>query len=119
MYTSTETGTKTSDRGKQIIWYLLSLVELILALRFVLKLFGASPANWFAGFVYAITAAVVAPFARMISSTQVLGNTFEYAVLLAMFVCWLIAAALSAMFRAIPGKGSGNYGAKQKRQAPV
>lgn len=104
MYTATAPEAKTADRAKQVIWYLLSFVELLLALRFVLKLLGAGQGNWFSNFVYSSSGVVVAPFFRVISNTQVLGGTFEYATLLAMFVIFLGAAVISVLFRSIPGK---------------
>lgn len=44
------------------IWYIVGLLEVLLAFRFVLALLGANPANAFAHFIDAITLPFVAPF---------------------------------------------------------
>ncbi|MFA6376721.1 MAG: YggT family protein [Candidatus Paceibacterota bacterium] len=81
--------TKPIYRGTQIIWYVLSLVEALLLLRFVLKLMAANPEFGFASFVYAITTFIVAPFLSVFGTTKVLGSIFEWTTLLAMLVYWL------------------------------
>jgi len=86
--------TKPIYRGTQIIWYLLYCVELILALRFALKLFGANPVAGFSSFIYAITGFLVAPFLSVFHITQVLGSIFEWTTLLAMLVYWIVAYAI-------------------------
>lgn len=86
--------TKPIYRGTQIIWYILSFVEMILALRFVLKLLGSNPEAGFSSFVYGVTTFLVAPFLSVFGITQVLGSVFEWTTLLAMLVYWLIALAI-------------------------
>ena len=86
--------TKPLYRGTQIAWFLLSLVEMMLLLRFALKLLGANAAAGFTSFVYATTTVLVAPFLSVFHISQVLGSVFEWTTLLAMFVYWLIAVAL-------------------------
>jgi len=54
--------TKPIYRGTQIIWYVLGFVEVMLALRFALKLLGSNPEAGFIGFVYGATTFLVAPF---------------------------------------------------------
>lgn len=87
-------STKPIYRGTQIVWYILSFVEVMLALRFALKLFGANPEAGFTSFVYAITSVLAAPFLSVFHITQVLGSVFEWTTLLAMFVYWLITLAI-------------------------
>ena len=91
---ATSSTTKPIYRGIQIIWYLLYYVEIILILRFVLKLFGANPAAGFTSFVYAMTGFLVAPFLSVFHVTQVLGSVFEWTTLLAMLVYWIVAYAI-------------------------
>jgi hypothetical protein len=87
-------STKPIYRGTQIIWYLLYYVEVILVLRFALKLFGANPVAGFTSFVYAMTGFLVAPFLSVFHVTQILGNVFEWTTLLAMLVYWILAYAI-------------------------
>jgi len=86
--------TKPIYRGTQIVWYLLYFVEVMLALRFALKLFAANPAAGFSSFVYALTSVIVAPFLQVFGSARALGSVFEWTTLLAMLVYWIIAFAI-------------------------
>jgi len=86
--------TKPLFRGTQIMWYLLSLLEILLAFRFVLKLMGANPEAGFTSFIYAITWPFTAPFLAVFSKTTVQGSIFEWTTLLAMLVYWLIAIGI-------------------------
>ena len=52
--------TKPIYKGIQIIWYLLGLIEALLAFRFVLKLLGANVGAGFVGFIYSITRDLIA-----------------------------------------------------------
>lgn len=81
-------------RATQVVWYVLNAVEAILAFRFFLKLLGANPNAAFTHFIYALTYPFVAPFQAVFGSTRVLGSTFEWTTLLAMFVYWLLAWAI-------------------------
>jgi hypothetical protein len=86
--------TKPIYRVTQIIWYILYYVEVVLALRFALKLFGANPAAGFTAFVYAMTGFLAAPFLSVFRISQVLGSIFEWTTLLAMLVYWIAAYAI-------------------------
>lgn len=54
--------TKPLFKGTQIVWYLVSLLEVLLAFRFVLKLTAANAAAGFTSFIYTITWPFSAPF---------------------------------------------------------
>ena len=64
--------TSTRDRGAeqnlqlykavQLIWLLLGIVEVLIGLRVVLKLFAANANNGFASFIYSVAGVFVAPF---------------------------------------------------------
>ena len=91
--------TKPIYKGIQIIWYLLGLIEIIMAFRFVLKLLGANALSGFVGFIYSITQFLVAPFLSIFGRTQIQGIIFEWTTLVAMlvyfFVAWVIVGLLS------------------------
>lgn len=89
--------TRPLYRGTQIAWFLLSLIEVLLLLRFALKLLGANAAAGFTGFIYSATAIMVAPFLSVFHVTSVLGSVFEWTTLLAMFVYWLVTLAIIRM----------------------
>jgi hypothetical protein len=86
--------TKPLFKGTQIAWYLLSLLEVLLAFRFVLKLTGANPGAGFSSFIYTTTWPLAAPFLTVFPRTAVEGSIFEWTTLLAMFVYWLVALGI-------------------------
>jgi len=89
--------TKPLFRGTQIVWYLLSLFEVLLAFRFVLKLTGANPEAGFTNFIYAVTWPFTAPFLAVFPRTTVQGSIFEWTTLLAMIVYLLIAVGIAKL----------------------
>lgn len=90
--------TKPLFKGTQIVWYLLSLLEVILAFRFVLKLTGANSAAGFTNFIYGITWPFTAPFLAVFPKTTVEGSIFEWTTLLAMLVYYIIALGIVRLF---------------------
>ncbi len=98
MDSSIAPSTKPLYRGTQIVWYILGLVEALLAFRFVLKLLAANPAAGFTKFIYGTTYVFAQPFLSVFKRTQVSGSIFEWSTLLAMLVYWLIALAIIKLF---------------------
>ncbi len=90
--------TKPLYRGTQIIWYILGLIEALLAFRFAFKLFGANPGAGFTDFIYDTSYPLVAPFLNVFGITRVEGSVMEWTTLLAMFVYWAIAAGIIKLF---------------------
>ncbi len=97
-YTATEQVTRdvAAERRQmlfqitRIIWTALALLELLLGMRFALKLIGANPDSGFAVFMYGITGVFVAPFTGLVS-TWFSGETI-------LEVTTLIAMAVYALF---------------------
>jgi hypothetical protein len=98
MDSSVSPTTKPLYRGTQVVWYILGILEVILAFRFALKLFGANPGAGFTDFVYDISRPFVAPFLNVFRISRVEGSVFEWTTLLAMFVYWLIAWGIIKLF---------------------
>ncbi len=94
MDSSNSPSTKPIYRGTQIAWYLLYCVEVLLAMRFVLKLLGANSQAGLVSFVYAITSVLAAPFLSVFGKTEVLGSVFEWTTLLAMLIYWIIVLSI-------------------------
>ncbi|MDP3953616.1 MAG: YggT family protein [bacterium] len=90
--------TKPLFKGTQVVWYLLSLLEVLLAFRFVLKLTGANAAAGFTNFIYAVTWPFTAPFLAVFQRTTIEGSIFEWTTLLAMLVYWMIGLAIVRFF---------------------
>jgi len=70
----------------QITWAILGLLEILLGLRFLLKLIAANPASGFAVFIYGITKPFIAPFALLVGTPTSGGMIFEVTTLIAMAV---------------------------------
>lgn len=98
MNSSNSPTTKPLYRGTQIVWYLLGLLEILLALRFILKLLGANAEAGFSNFIYGVTYVFTAPFLSVFRMTKVSSSIFEWTTLLAMIIYWLIAFAVIKLF---------------------
>lgn len=94
----TSESTKPLYRGTQIVWYILGLVEILLAFRFVLKLLAANGGAGFTSFIYDVTYIFAAPFLAVFHVTKVSGSIIEYTTLLAMFVYWVVAMGIIRLF---------------------
>jgi hypothetical protein len=90
--------TKPIYRGTQIVWYVLGVIEVLLAFRFVLKLLGANPEAGFTALIYGITYIFAAPFLSVFRITQVAGSVLEWTTLLAMFAYWVLAFGVIRLF---------------------
>ncbi|HSX25074.1 MAG TPA: YggT family protein [Candidatus Andersenbacteria bacterium] len=73
---------------------MLSILEVLLAFRFVLKLMGANPLAGFTSFIYGVTYIFAAPFLSVFRITRIEGSVFEWTTLLAMVVYWIVAMGI-------------------------
>ncbi len=80
----------------------LSVVEVALGLRFILKLFGANPNNDFVSWLYSMTSVLLDPF-RGIFPTKVFENKyiFEFVTLFAMLIYAMLALLIIAVINAV------------------
>jgi|SRR3989339_583107 len=90
--------TKPLYRGTQIVWYLLGILEVLLAFRFVLKLLAANSSAGFTSFIYNASYPFAAPFLSVFRTMKIEGSVFEWTTLLAMLVYWLIAWGIIKLF---------------------
>jgi len=70
----------------RIVWAILVLLEVLLGLRFVLKLIAANPDSGFGAFMYGITGPFVAPFTGLIGTPMSGGMILEVTTIIAMTV---------------------------------
>lgn len=71
-------------------WF-LTVLEVTLAMRFLLKLIGADPINLFAGFLYSLTDIILFPFSTLVHPFSVHPNqAFEWSTLIAMLIYFLV-----------------------------
>jgi hypothetical protein len=85
-------------RATQVIWYILGLLEALLAFRFVLRLLNANPSAGFTSFIYSVSYPFASPFLNVFHVTRVEGSILEWTTLLAMLVYWLVAWGLVKIF---------------------
>ncbi len=74
----------------RIVWSILVLLEVLLGLRFMLKLIAANPGSGFAAFMYGITGPFIAPFAGLVGTPTSGGVILEVTTLIAMAIYALI-----------------------------
>lgn len=79
------------ERVSQLIYFLLGLLEILLALRFIFRLFDAGSGSTLVDFIYTVTNPLVAPF-NGVFNDQALnrGNVLEVSTLLAMLIYALV-----------------------------
>jgi len=70
----------------RIMYTLLFILEILLGLRFVLKLIAANPDSGFTVFIYGITGLFMSPFNAIIGTPTFGGSSFEATALIAMAV---------------------------------
>ena len=90
-------------RAHQILWYILGLIEILLAFRFFLKLTGANPNSGFAEFIYGASSPFAGPFLETFSATPSQGaettSFFEWSTLVAAAVYALIFWGIIKIFQ--------------------
>jgi len=71
MDASNSPTTKPLYLGTQITWYILGVIETLLALRFLLKLLAANPSAGFSNFIYTLSYPFAAPFLNVFASSRI------------------------------------------------
>jgi hypothetical protein len=74
----------------RVMWFMVGLLEGVLALRFLLAIMAANPRNAFAATVYGLTGPFVAPFRTLFATPQADGSVVELYTLVAMLVYFLV-----------------------------
>ena len=78
-------------KATQIIWLLLTLLEIAIALRVVFKLIGVNEANLFATILYGMTHLFLFPFTGLTGTPAAGSMVFEISSIIAMVVYFLFA----------------------------
>ncbi|MDO9556691.1 MAG: YggT family protein [Coriobacteriia bacterium] len=85
----------------RVVWFIFGFIEILIAIRFVLKMFGANSAAGFAKLVYGVSDILMAPFSTLFSTQRVEGAVFEWSALVAIAIYALIAWGIVALIRAV------------------
>jgi uncharacterized protein YggT (Ycf19 family) len=86
-------------RTERIVWLVTAVVDVVLAMRFIFMLLGASTQAAFASLLYGLTLPLVAPFQGMFNTPSRGGSVFEPASIVAIIVYTLIGWVIVATIR--------------------
>lgn len=92
---------KAIFRTYQVIWYILGVIEVVLAFRVILKLLGANTGSGFTNFIYAVSNPFALPFAGILGITGISDMTLEWSTLIAMAVYAIVAYGIAALFQLV------------------
>jgi len=92
---------KAIFRTYQVIWYILGIIEVVLAFRILLKLLGANTGSGFTSFIYAISNPFAMPFAGILGITGISDMVLEWSTLIAMAVYAILAYGIVAVFQLV------------------
>src|SRR5450759_5270614 len=96
----TEQG-RYNFRAAAVVGFIVGVVDILVAARFLAKLFGASAQSAFVNFIYQVSAPLVAPFTGIFGDTGSKTNMFETASLVAIVVYAVIGWGLVVLIRII------------------
>lgn len=88
-------------RAAAIVAFVIGAVDILIAARFLGKLFGASAHSAFVSFIYQVSGPLVAPFTGIFGDTGSKTNTFETASLVALVVYAVIGWGVVVLIRII------------------
>jgi uncharacterized protein YggT (Ycf19 family) len=88
-------------RAAAVVGFIVGVVDILIAARFLGKLFGASAQSAFVSFIYQVSAPLVAPFTGIFGDTGSKTNMFETASLVAIVVYAVIGWGLVVLIRII------------------
>jgi hypothetical protein len=80
-----------------LIWFFFGVINVLIALRFALKLIAANPGNAFAAMVYGVTDLFLLPFFGLTITPTLGGMVFEIHSLIAIAVYTLVAWLLTRL----------------------
>ena len=82
-------------RINQVIWYILGVIEILLAFRIVLMALAANQDSGFTSFIYSITAPLALPFRGILGETVSGTSLIEWSSVFAVVVYLVIAGGLA------------------------
>ena len=85
----------------RVVWFIFGVIEVLIAIRFVLKLLGANATAGFVQFVYGVSGVFMAPFATIFGAPRISGAVFEWSALVAIAIYALVAWGIVALIRAV------------------
>lgn len=106
-HVTTTEQSRYNFRAAAVVWFVVGVIEIFIAARFLGKLFGASAQSAFVNFIYQVSGPMAAPFTGIFGDTGTRTNTFETASLVALVVYAVIGWGLVVLIRIVTApKGS-------------
>ena len=87
------------DRAAQAVWWVVGLLDTLIAIRFILKVLGASTASGFVQFMYSLTDGLVAPFHGIFNTAASGRSVLEPESLVALAIYSLIGWGIVSLIR--------------------
>ena len=88
-------------RAAAVVGFIIGAIDIVIAARFLGKLFGASAESAFVNLIYQVSGPMVAPFTGIFGDTGTKTNTFETASLVALVVYAVIGWGLVVLIRIV------------------
>jgi hypothetical protein len=86
--------------AERVVYYILGVIEVLLAFRFVLALLGANRSNGFADFIFSLSRPFAQPFFTLFGYQPAYGHSyFEIGTLVAMAVYAVVAWGIVSLLR--------------------
>ena len=99
--TSITEESRYNFRAVAVVGFVVGVVDIFIAARFLGKLLGASAQSAFVNFIYQVSSPMVAPFTGIFGNTGTNTNTFETASLVAIAVYAVIGWGLVVLIRIV------------------
>jgi predicted ATPase len=98
-HVSTTEQSRYNFRAVAVVGFIVGIIDIVIAARFLGKLLGASAQSAFVNFIYQLSAPMVAPFTGIFGDTATRTNTFETASLVAIVVYAVIGWGVIVLIR--------------------
>jgi YggT family protein len=108
----------TSFQINRFMWTLLGILEILLGIRFMLKLIAANPDSGFTIFIYGITAVFIAPFNALLGTPSVGSSIIEVTTLIAMAVYALLIWVLVRLIQIVVDRPVARTVTRSTREQP-
>ncbi len=92
---------KVIFRTYQIIWYILGIIEVLLAFRIILKMLGANTFSGFTNLIYTLSDPLASPFRGILGITSTQASVFEWSTIIAGIVYAVIAYGIVQLLQLI------------------
>lgn len=102
--TQVKAGASNRETIEYVIYFIFGFLEILLAIRLLLKLTGANIVSGFVRFIYGITGIFILPFQGIFRQAYASSSILEPATIVAIFVYMLLAWGIVKLVRISSGE---------------